>query len=327
MEPGRVAIDRAVYALHPDTLDHRMGLSAAPGEELPPLEEVVAFREGETWHYVSYGLSELGEKVSEIMDRSGFGIELSFRLAAGGEDTPPSWPIQFLRWLAKRVWNDGVPYGDGHSMPLPDGLLEAIGIPHAGAGFVRDPSIGALQSSTGTIDVLQVVVLHPSEYLLFGRWDAAKIFTRMRQEDPLLAYRPGRPSLLDGPQRDAIVAEAARDGAAQEVDFTSDLAWGEDGIIVDALNRFIVMKFLRYRVAYGRDATIHSEGRRVTLAAGAYQYTFTDEGARLVVPRDRAATLADTLASASADSEVRIDGSAAFVVSELEPLGPLFSFV
>ena len=62
------------------------------------------------WHYITYGFSELYAKESSDADASGYGFELTFRLAAeAGENagsTPPVWPMNLLQNLARYVFFD-----------------------------------------------------------------------------------------------------------------------------------------------------------------------------------------------------------------------------
>ncbi|XP_020281845.1 suppressor of fused homolog isoform X2 [Pseudomyrmex gracilis] len=65
------------------------------------------------WHYVSLGLSDLhGDGRLHPKPGpgrpSGFGFELTFRLARErGETTPPTWPATVMQQLAKYVFNSG----------------------------------------------------------------------------------------------------------------------------------------------------------------------------------------------------------------------------
>ena len=53
------------------------------------------------WHYVTYGFSELYAKESSDAATSGYGFELTFRLAAeaaeNADSTPPVWPMNLLQ--------------------------------------------------------------------------------------------------------------------------------------------------------------------------------------------------------------------------------------
>lgn len=45
-----------------------------------PLDGISIYDAGSYWHFVTYGLSELNEKVSEIKEISGYGMEFTFKL-------------------------------------------------------------------------------------------------------------------------------------------------------------------------------------------------------------------------------------------------------
>ncbi len=126
--PGgsKSAIDAALDRLYPTTRDLPFGMQPEPGEKEPPLAQVVAYRAKVPvphWHYVTYGLTELGEKVSTDATLSGFGVEYTLRLVDESEQ-PPLWPIHLLRYLAKVTWESSHPYDPGHSMNLPTSMLE-----------------------------------------------------------------------------------------------------------------------------------------------------------------------------------------------------------
>jgi hypothetical protein len=322
-EPGRAAIDRALDQLYPDVRDIRMALTPAADEREPPLQEVVAYRLAHPsphWLYVSYGLSEIGTKLSDDKERSGFGIELTLRLADASE-TPPVWPINYLRWLAKTVWQDRNPYDEGHSLPLPEGLLAKVSPHTEGMAFMVDPAIGTVKTSNGAVKFLLTVPLHGDEFNLISRWDANKLFAELRRQDPDLLWRVDRRSVLDGPRRDELLRQAASDGSSQQVDFTSELGWDNRGIHLDALNRHIVVKFLRYRVHYGRAAEIHSEDKVLRLEPGPFALNVDGKSALLRLPSDRSGALADALEQARTGATVSFDEHAVFVVGELKPLG------
>jgi hypothetical protein len=309
-EPGRAAIDRALDQLYPDVRDIRMALTPAADEREPPLEEVVAYRLSHPsphWLYVTYGLS-------------GFGIELTLRLADASE-TPPVWPINYLRWLAKTVWKDRNPYDEGHSLPLPEGLLAKVSPHTEGMAFVVDPALGTVKTSNGAVKFLLTVPLHGDEFNLISRWDAYKLLAEMRRQDPDLLWRVDRRSVLDGPRRDELLRQAANDGSSQNVDFTSELDWDKRGIHLDALNRHIVLKFLRYRVHYGRAAEIHSEDKVLRLEPGPFTLSLDGKSALLRLPTERSGALADALEQARTGATVSFDEHAVFVVGDLKPLG------
>lgn len=328
-EAGRAALDRALDAIYPTERDFRMGLLPVPGESEPALREVVAYRAAAPqphWHYISYGLSELDDKVSDNPEVSGFGIELTLRLD-DDRDEPAPWPVNFLRWLAGTVWNDRSPFGDGHSMPLDARLLEAVSPGVEGLAFRRDRALGSFATSNGRLTCLEVLPLTADEYALFGRWDATAIFAEMQREDPSLLWRIGRRSILAGPRAAEILERADREGSAQEMDFTGGLSWTQQGIVLDAINRFVVHKFLRYRVRHGRHAIIVSEGLELRLQPGPFALRIEGAHAVASVPPDRAQELAEALAAGRTGDRVSLDQTPMFVLGDLDlPLHPSMRF-
>lgn len=66
------------------------------------------------WHYITYGFSELYEKVSDNEEYSGWGFELTFRLKKEkNEEEAPTWPINLLQNMARYVFNSGNPFVGG----------------------------------------------------------------------------------------------------------------------------------------------------------------------------------------------------------------------
>lgn len=51
-----------------------------------PLQGISIYDAGDSWHFVSYGLTELYDKKSENKDVSGYGMEFTFRLKKGCYD-------------------------------------------------------------------------------------------------------------------------------------------------------------------------------------------------------------------------------------------------
>jgi hypothetical protein len=60
------------------------------------------------YHYIGHGLSELYHKESPDLSRSGFGIELTFRLAAPlTAPELPLWPVTFSKTLPAMFFRQG----------------------------------------------------------------------------------------------------------------------------------------------------------------------------------------------------------------------------
>jgi hypothetical protein len=294
MQLGRIAIDSALEDCYPTQLDHRVGLQPGPGEEFPPLEEVVAFAVDAPvphWHYISYGLTELGTKVSEDPSVSGWGFELTMRVAASVQGDPPVWPIQFMRWIAMTIWRDRSPLGAGHSFLLPDGMLEHYRPETEAVGFVVDEALGRRETVNGAMAFLQVVDLYADEYQLVSRWDALQVFEAIRAVAPRHAWL-ARDSVVRGPAGQVLLARADEQGSSQAVHYASRIACLDVGIGLDPLNRHVVANCLEYRVAYGREATIFSDDTKIVLRPGDYSVSRQENEATVWIAPNRAAALA-----------------------------------
>ncbi|KXX69784.1 suppressor of fused domain protein [Flammeovirga sp. SJP92] len=116
------------------------------------------------YHYISYGLSELHEKVSEDSKYSGWGYELTFRLKkVEGEEEIPTWPVNLLEQVAKATYENEIIFDAYHTIfsgpvdPESNTKIEAI-------LFVKDPELGTIQTEFGEVTFLQLFGLTESEY-------------------------------------------------------------------------------------------------------------------------------------------------------------------
>lgn len=87
--PGWDAIDAALARLYPGVVP--VHLAPFPGAHMPGggVQGISAYPAAGHWHLVSYGLSELFEKVSRQPEISGWGFELTIRVARLPGRTPP----------------------------------------------------------------------------------------------------------------------------------------------------------------------------------------------------------------------------------------------
>lgn len=95
-----------------------------------------------------------------------FGVELTFRLAAGG--ARPSWPVRLLEAFAEHVDKAGRPLGPGHYLCLPEAVDPAGRV--RCAALVGDPGLRACASNSW----LQIVALTEDEVAMisegYERW-------------------------------------------------------------------------------------------------------------------------------------------------------------
>jgi hypothetical protein len=114
---GWDAIDRVFRELYPGQTDpvHRAPLVYRMhdiSENAAAFDGISAYDGGEYWHFVTYGLTELYDKYSEVVEVSGLGYEFTFKLPKVS-DKPPPWAFDFLEAIGKAAWK-GENFAAGH---------------------------------------------------------------------------------------------------------------------------------------------------------------------------------------------------------------------
>ncbi len=166
----------------PDPLD---GISAYAGEN------------PSHWHYITFGFSELGEKVSPDKEVSGWGFELSFRLKRqDGETSPPEWPLPVLQNLARYVFNHKLPFDAEHYIRwggpitrLEQTRLEAI-------VFAVDPLLGEIQTPNGKVKFLEAIAITADEHDFAADQGPEHLLARLLTPNPLGVTDLNRSSIL-----------------------------------------------------------------------------------------------------------------------------------
>jgi suppressor of fused-like protein len=113
---------------------------------------------------VTYGLTELYDKQSPRADVSGFGFELTLRLAREqGETDPPAFALNFLQNLARYAFDSGQAFSQGHTMDLngPIALSRATKI--EAVCFVTDPDLPVIETPHGEVQFIQIVEITRDE--------------------------------------------------------------------------------------------------------------------------------------------------------------------
>jgi suppressor of fused-like protein len=261
--PGTRAIDRRVDRMDggPEVRRYR---PQAPHRfrGSGPLQEVTThrLRRPDHWHLVTYGLSELDDKESDDAGVSGWGFELTFRLAAGvrgrlapgadlggrrgrqtapdptdtdptdtdptDTDPEPLWAIDLLTNLAAYVWTSGHPFSPGHHLDLRGPIRIDGGGDLTAAVIVTDPALGAMKGPFGVVEFLQVVALTADELELCRSWSTDGVVELLARRDPLFVTALDRKSVLADP---GVAEEVARrsggDGSALTELRVGTLSW------------------------------------------------------------------------------------------------------
>ena len=264
--PGWDAIDAACNALYPDQPEPlHYPITPHPPMGTGLVYGISAYRaKGPPahWHYVTYGFSDLYEKTDPESKLSGWGFELTLRVARGRERTPPSWALGFLNNLSIYVRRSGNWFGSGHTVDLngpiclgADTLIRAI-------AFSPDPQLGTIDTPNGRVEFLQVVGLALDEHEACGDWRTASVLDLLRETDPLLVTDLSRASLLSNPSAAKRIQEGIdRDGSQSDRAFVAKVEWEATGrgsgrvlnVTLGARAVESLLPKLRSRLAHGRD--------------------------------------------------------------------------
>lgn len=236
--PGWDAISQALCAAHPRQVPRHFG-TALPwtlgGKD--PLDGVSVYWSGQGrphWHYVSYGLSELFDKESDDAEVSGFGFELTFRLAAAEgsteADSPPTWPMSLLQNLARYVFQTGNVLEAGHHLDAngPIAADHATALCHL--AFVEDPQLPARDTPNGRLQFLQAVGLTDDEHAAILAWSTGGVLEALEPTMPLWITDPDRAcALTDAEVAARVAAGSQAQGAATGLLLVETLDWHDVG--------------------------------------------------------------------------------------------------
>jgi hypothetical protein len=187
--PGWDAIEQAVDSVHPGAVPIHFG-----GETTLPNQGiwgVNAYRIEDHWLMVTFGLSELFEKLSEEQSTSGWGFELTIRpVRTDGE--PPQWALQLLQALGRAVYSTGRSFGDGHRLDPGGPITGSDDTRLRAVAFAIDPELEAINTVNGRVEFLQVVGITLEELADMQETSTAIVLNRLRAHDALLRVDPAR---------------------------------------------------------------------------------------------------------------------------------------
>ncbi|MEN3749714.1 suppressor of fused domain protein [Sphingomonas sp. HF-S3] len=293
--PGWDAIDAAFDRLYPGRAPLHFG-SVVPaflgGND--PLNGISAWKRLDPvphWHFVTYGFSELYEKESEDPEESGFGFELTMRVACTPDaETPPPWVMNMLQNLARYVFKSGNRFADGHWLNTNGPIALETGTQLCSIAFIADPELPTIDTPNGRVAFLQVVGLTLDEEAAIKRWNARKLLETLAPLMPLWITDLDRTSLLSDPDTARQVEEGSRrEGSSTGMIFLEKLDWTVrkpllrkpvTEVTLGANHVANLTDMLGLRLPFGNDVTLMGTqpGRMVRIVPGhANQVTERDE--------------------------------------------------
>lgn len=229
--PGWDAITAEFERLYPDQEPKHWG-TALPfqlgGKD--PIDGISAWKRlapAPHWHFVTYGFSELYGKDSDILDQSGWGFELTLRLACDPDDeTPPTWVFSMLQNLARYVFGTGNVFADGHWMNANGPIALETNTKLCSLAFITDPELPQIDTPHGQLAFLQIVGLTIEEEEAIKSWNTRRVLEILLPAMPLWITDLARGTLLDQPDIvGAIATGAAEDGSSTGMLYTEKLNW------------------------------------------------------------------------------------------------------
>jgi len=264
--PGWAAIDRALAPIYKGADPHAHFGSALPhslGGSRGPIQGISVYLRDEPvphFHFVTYGFSDLMRKETDDPDISGFGFELTFRLARGsGEDKVPEWAVTMLENLGRYVFRTGDRFAAGHKLRPAPGTFHDSAL--VGIVFADDPELAEIHSQFGKARFVQVVGITDDEYKLIQEWSVGGLVELLKRRLAMLVTDPARRSVLADAATSIVVKKRVALEGSDEGDIHADhlaLATGE-GLRVElgALAAQVLPRAIRGRIRHGRTYTIH----------------------------------------------------------------------
>lgn len=189
-----------------------------------PIDGISVYRAAEPvphWHYVTYGYSDVyGEKLNDADDaESGYGIEMTFRLADDAaldpEATPPVWVMNMLQNLARYVFTTGNVIYAGHHINANGPIALETDTQLTAVAFTEDPVGARIQTPSGIVRFVQGVGITAEELGHCVQWSVEGVLDTIGRRWPRGITILDRPGLDTDPELVAEVEEGiARDGSS-----------------------------------------------------------------------------------------------------------------
>lgn len=229
--PGWNAINQALHRIYPRQepkhFGTAIGYALGGPDPLPGISAYKRITPVPHWHFVTYGFSELFAKESDDADTSGYGFELTFRLADPDDsEQPPDWVLNFLQNLARYVFQSGNVFHAGHYMNANGPIAADTDSAIRSVAFAADPELPAIDSRNGRVEFLQVIGLTNEEEFALKRWSTLKVLEVFQDYLPLWVTDIERDSLLADPDiAMRLAGGSAREGSSTGRVYTEHLQW------------------------------------------------------------------------------------------------------
>lgn len=245
-----------------------------------PLDGLSAYK-AETpsphWHIVTFGFSELYEKELENTEHSGYGFELSFRVARSkDEEEPPAWALNLLQNMGRYVFNSNNIFASGDYLDANGPICLGADTELTALAFIPDSELDTLHTPNGRVEFLQMVGITEDELEAMKIWNTRGLLEAGKAEIPGYITDLSRNSILQvSAIQESVQSGINRDGSSTGYLFVDQLTWesGKNGLFnkrpsvltLGAQQAGTVGKLLRGRLLKGKDLALVSKEISVTL--------------------------------------------------------------
>jgi suppressor of fused len=315
--PGWDAIDNALAAIYREAEPKQYGSMDDTTDEDPLAAVSVYVRDSPAphFHFVTYGFTELWEKdPDDDSDVSGYGFELTFRLARSGEERdPPTWALHLLQNLGRYVFRTGNAFASGHKMGLNGPIAAGHRTSLTAVCFAPDPVLGEFTSVNGRAEFLQVIGITDDEYRLAQDWCTDGLVALFAAQSPLLITDIGRTSILERPgMEEELQARVEKEGSSETSSFAGDLSYDSDGsrvvITMGALYAPALRRAMLGRIRHRRGYRLMGRSQAVELEAGESAWRIAEGRLVLSVPPQMAKKIAEQVGGRAGRYDLAIPG-------------------
>lgn len=248
-----------------------------------PLDGISAYKAERPyphWHFVTFGFSELYDKESDDPERSGYGFELTFRLARGEtEEEPPAWAMNLLQNMGRYVFKSGNVFRNGDYLDANGPICLGADTKLTALAFVRDPELPALDTPNGQVEFLQMVGITGCELEAMQTWNTLGMLNACEEHMPNYITDLSRDSFMRVPAvAEAVQRGMERDGSSTGFLYVDQLGWepakrrllGKTpaALRLGAKQAGIVGKLLEGRILKGKSLSMTGPDVRVVFEPG-----------------------------------------------------------
>lgn len=197
--PGSEALDKVLARHFPGVDPFHMLMTSAEKDGFKAIK-VLRDTQGSFWLYLTFGISDLGEKQGTHPALSGLGYELTMRVPAGPAPSPPDWPIPLLNNLARYLRPMRYDVVDSEPILFETPLTTDPPTDLTGVMFADDVQLGyGVDTPNGYVQFRQVVGIRREEGVYQSAFGRAALVEKISRSNPLLLTILERPSVLPPP--------------------------------------------------------------------------------------------------------------------------------